>query len=50
MITLHGFAASNYYNLVKHVLLHKELPFNEHLIYNNDEQFLAINPMGKVPA
>ena len=50
MITLHGFASSNYYNLIKHVLLHKALPFNEHLIYNNDEQFLAINPMGKVPA
>jgi len=50
MITLHGFASSNYYNLIKHVLLHKALPFNEHLIYNNDEPFLAINPMGKVPA
>ena len=27
MITLHGFAFSNYYNIVKHVLMHKQLPF-----------------------
>ncbi|MBQ4833571.1 glutathione S-transferase family protein [Pseudoalteromonas sp. MMG010] len=50
MITLHGFAASNYYNVVKHVLLYKALPFNEHLIYTSDDALLTINPMGKVPA
>jgi glutathione S-transferase len=49
MITLHGFAASNYYNLVKHVLLYKELPFQENLIYGGSEELLAISPAGKVP-
>lgn len=49
MITLHGFAASNYYNLVKHVLLYKELPFQENLIYGGSEELLGISPAGKVP-
>ncbi|PWQ93364.1 glutathione S-transferase family protein [Leucothrix arctica] len=49
MITLHGFAASNYYNLVKHVLLYKELPFQENLLYGGSEELLAISPAGKVP-
>ena len=50
MITLHGFAASNYYNIVKHVLLHKEIPFEEHLIYSGGEEWLAVSPVGKIPA
>ena len=50
MLTLHGFAASNYYNIVKYVLLYKELPFEEHLIYGGGEEWLAISPVGKVPA
>ena len=50
MITLHGFAASNYYNLVKHVLLYKELPFQENLLYGGSDELLAISPAGKVPA
>jgi len=50
MITLHGFAASNYYNLVKHALLYKELPFQEHLVFSGGDEWLAISPMGKVPA
>ncbi|MGI1999168.1 glutathione S-transferase family protein [Shewanella frigidimarina] len=49
MMTLHGFAASNYYNLVKHVLLYKQLPFTENLIYGGSEELLAISPAGKVP-
>ena len=49
MITLHGFAASNYYNLVKHVLLYKELPFQENLLYGGSDELLAISPAGKVP-
>ncbi|MDO6488874.1 glutathione S-transferase family protein [Colwellia sp. 6_MG-2023] len=49
MITLHGFAASNYYNLVKHVLLYKNLPFKEHLIYGGSDELLVISPAGKVP-
>ena len=49
MITLHGFAASNYYNLVKHVLLYKELPFQENIIYGGSDELLSISPAGKVP-
>jgi glutathione S-transferase len=49
MIILHGFAASNYYNLVKHVLLYKELPFEEDLIYGGSDELLKISPAGKVP-
>lgn len=50
MITLHGFATSNYYNIVKHALLYKELPFQENLIYAGSDDLLAVSPMGKVPA
>lgn len=50
MITLHGFATSNYYNLVKHVLLYKDLPFQENLIYSGGNEWLEISPAGKVPA
>ena len=50
MITLHGFAYSNYYNIVKHVLLYKQLPFEEDLQYGDAEAYLATSPMGKVPA
>jgi glutathione S-transferase len=49
MITLHGFAASNYYNLVKHVLLYKELPFKENLLYGRSDELIAISATGKVP-
>ncbi|MDO6679980.1 glutathione S-transferase family protein [Shewanella sp. 4_MG-2023] len=49
MIILHGFAASNYYNLVKHLLLYKALPFQENLIYGGSDELLAISPAGKVP-
>lgn len=50
MITLHGFAASNYYNLVKYVLLYKELPFQENLVYGGSDELLKVSPVGKVPA
>jgi glutathione S-transferase len=50
MIILHGFAYSNYYNILKHVLLHKDLPFKEDLQFGNAEDYLAISPLGKVPA
>ena len=50
MITLHGFAYSNYYNIVKHVLMHKGLAFEEDLQYGGDEAYLRISPLGKVPA
>ncbi|MBP2280965.1 glutathione S-transferase [Psychrobacter sp. PL15] len=50
MITLHGFAASNYYNIVKYVLLYKELPFQENLLYGGSDELLTVSPVGKVPA
>jgi len=49
MIILHGFAASNYYNLVKHLLLYKALPFQENLIFGGSDALLTISPAGKVP-
>ena len=50
MITLHGFAFSNYYNIVKHVLMHKGLPFEEDLNFGGTEAYLAISPVGKIPS
>jgi glutathione S-transferase len=50
MVTLHGFAASNYYNIAKYVLLYKEIPFEEHLVYSGGEEWLSISPVGKIPA
>lgn len=50
MVTLHGFAASNYYNIVKYVLLYKDIPFEEHLIYGGGDEWLAVSPAGKIPA
>lgn len=50
MLTLHGFAFSNYYNIVKHALMAKGIPFREHLVYPGSPELLAVNPAGKVPA
>jgi glutathione S-transferase len=50
MITLHGFAFSNYYNIVKHVLMHKGLPFEEHETFGGTDDYLRVSPVGKVPA
>ena len=50
MITLHGFAASNYYNIVKHALLYKGIPFQEDLLYAGSDDLLTVSPVGKVPA
>lgn len=50
MITLCGFAASNYYNKVKLVLLEKEIPFEEKLVWiDKTPELLAKSPLGKVP-
>ena len=51
MITLHGFAISNYYNKVKLVLLEKGLPFEEKYLgtRSTDEAVLAATPLAKVP-
>ena len=50
MTTLHGFPSSNYYNIVKHVLLYKGIPFEEDLQYGGTDEFLGLSPVGKIPA
>ena len=51
MITLSGFALSNYYNKVKMVLLEKGIPFAEEHCPTGfeDEETLMCSPLGKVP-
>ena len=51
MITLCGFAVSNYYNKVKLALLEKGMPFQEELVMTGQtaEPILAASPLGKVP-
>jgi glutathione S-transferase len=50
MMTLLGFPFSNYYCMVKHALLFKDLSFNENIIYTSDPALKKISPAGKVPA
>ncbi|GAB3099537.1 glutathione S-transferase family protein [Aestuariicella hydrocarbonica] len=50
MLTLHGFPSSNYHNIVKHALLQKGIPFEEHIVYPQTPEMLAVNPMGKAPS
>ena len=50
MVTLHGFSFSNYYNAVKHVLMYKGIAFQEDLRYGDDEHWLELSPVGKIPA
>lgn len=50
MLTLCGFAFSNYYNKVKLALLEKGVPFEEKLVWaDRSDAFLAASPIGKVP-
>lgn len=51
MLTLCGFAVSNYYNKVKLALLEKGVPFNEEYVGtgSEDEAVLASSPLGKIP-
>jgi len=51
MITLCGFAVSNYYNKVKLVLLEKGMAFEEERVLpsQKDEALLRDSPLGKVP-
>lgn len=54
MLKLHGFSASNYYNVVKLALLEKGLPFEEVLVYSGAgpryrPEYLQASPLGKVP-
>lgn len=55
MIKLHGFSASNYYNVPKLALLEKGIEFEEVLSYSGvgpkyKPEYLDKSPMGKVPA
>jgi glutathione S-transferase len=50
MLKLYGFAVSNYFNMVKHVLLYKGVEFEEVLTFPGmDPAYNAKSPMGKVP-
>ncbi|MBC7212783.1 MAG: glutathione S-transferase, partial [Pseudomonas sp.] len=50
MLKLHGFAVSNYYNMVKLALLEKGVPFEEVPFFGGQlPQALAVSPRGKVP-
>ena len=50
MLTLHGFPFSNYHNIVKHTLLYKGIPFEEHIAYPGSAELMAVSPAGKAPA
>ena len=51
MITLCGFAVSNYYNKVKLILLEKGVPFQEEkvMLRSTEEAVLSVSPLAKVP-
>ena len=51
MITLCGFSVSNYYNIVKQVLLEKGIPFTEEYVptQSREEAVLNDSPLGKIP-
>ncbi|WP_372748397.1 glutathione S-transferase family protein [Litorivivens sp.] len=50
MLKLYGFAVSDYFNMVKHVLLEKGIEFEEVVIFpDQSAEYLAKSPMGKVP-
>ena len=50
MITLCGFAVSNYYNKVKMALLEKNIPFTEETVMtkSKDEAVLSASPLAKI--
>jgi glutathione S-transferase len=54
MLTLHGFSASNYYNVAKLALLEKDVPFRESHVWTGASKdyrpdYLDQSPLGKVP-
>jgi glutathione S-transferase len=50
MITLCGFGVSNYYNKLKLILLEKEIPFRERVVYPWErDSFRQSSPLGKIP-
>jgi len=49
-IKLHGMTYSNYYNMVKAVMIEKGMSFEEvHVLPNQESDLLSKSPMGKVP-
>lgn len=50
MLRLHGFDASNYFNMVKFALREKGVAFDQVTLYpSQEEATLTLSPMGKVP-
>ncbi len=50
MLTLCGFAASNYYNKVRLALMEKGVPFNERLVWTDrSAALMEQSPLGKIP-
>lgn len=50
MITLYGFAISNYYNKIKLTLMEKDIAFVEETIPpSQDDSMLKRSPLGKIP-
>lgn len=51
MITLCGFAVSNYFNIVKQVLLEKQIPYTLERVMtrSQEEAVLSASPLGKIP-
>jgi glutathione S-transferase len=50
MITLCGVGFSNYFNKVKLVLLEKNVPFREEIVFGSqDPALLRHSPLGKIP-
>jgi glutathione S-transferase len=50
MLKLYGFAVSNYFNMVKHAMLYKGIPFDEITMFPGaGPAYLQKSPMGKVP-
>lgn len=51
MLKLHGIPISNFYCIAKQVLQEKGIAFEEvHVMANQEPAFLAISPLGKIPA
>lgn len=50
MLTLCGFAASNYHNKVRLALMEKGVPFNERLVWTDrSAALMEQSPLGKIP-
>ncbi|MEY3264101.1 MAG: hypothetical protein RL717_1578, partial [Pseudomonadota bacterium] len=49
MLTLCGFAASNYYNKVRLALMEKGVPFNERVWTDRSAALMEQSPLGKIP-